>query len=78
MAPSIEEINARIRNAWPQLPLITENRRRDNVPERLDSLRSHHNRNGNLAGNLYDATSLVKIKREFLFTPGKEPLNHLP
>ncbi len=44
---------------------------------RLNSLKSHHNKNGNLTGNLYNTTSPIKIKKEFLFTLSKKPLNHL-
>jgi len=47
------------------------------VFERLNSLKSHYNKNENLTKNLYDAISLIKIKKEFLFTFGKELLNCL-
>jgi len=48
------------------------------VPKRLNSLKFYHNKNENPIENLYDMISLVKIKREFLFTPGREPLNCFP
>jgi len=48
------------------------------MPGRLNLLKSHHNKNENPTRNLYDAIPLVEMKREFLFTFGKEPLNHLP
>ena len=45
------------------------------MPKRLNSLKFYYNKNGNPAGNLYDATLLIKIKREFLFILDKESLN---
>ena len=56
MISLVEEINAKIRNVWLQLLLIIKNKRRDDMLKRLNSLRSYYNRNGNFAGNLYDAT----------------------
>ena len=57
---------------------MIKNKKRDNVFERLNLFRSYYNRNGNLAKNLYDAISPVKMKKEFLFIPNKEPLNYFP
>ena len=56
---------------------MIENRRRDNVFRCLNLLRSYYNKNGNLAGNLYDAIPPIKIKRKFLFIFSREPLNCL-
>ena len=46
--------------------------------KRLNLLKSHYNKNRNLAKNLYNTTSPIKIKREFLFTSSKKPLNCFP
>jgi len=54
---------------------MIKNRKRDDVLKRLNLFKSYYNRNGNLAGNLYNATLLIKMKKEFLFTFDREPLN---
>ena len=45
--------------------------------KRLNLLKFYYNKNENFAGNLYDMILLIKMKREFLFTFGKELLNYL-
>jgi len=45
------------------------------MPKRLNSLKFYYNKNGNLAGNLYNAIPLVRMKREFWFILSKKPLN---
>jgi len=57
---------------------MIENRKRDNVLEHLNLLKSYHNRNENLVRNLYDMILPIKIKKEFLFTPSKKSLNCFP
>ena len=75
IAPLVKEINAKIKNAQLQPFPIIKNKRKDNVLKRLNLLKSYYNKNGNLAKNLYNATSSIKIKREFSFTFSKKPLN---
>jgi len=52
---------------------MIKNKKRDNIFKRLNLFKSYYNKNGNLARNLYNAISLVKMKREFLFTLAKNP-----
>jgi len=43
--------------------LIIKNKRKDNVPKRVNLLKSYYNKNGNPIGNLYNAIPFVKIKK---------------
>ena len=51
-------------------------KRRNNILERLNLLKFYYNKNENLAKNLYNAIPFIKIKKKFLFTFSKKPLNY--